>query len=177
MKFALSLCVALASMLSAQAASAQAAISSSLTAQLIESDAGKTVLKPASVSKPGDVIAYTGLYRNSGVSAASKLAATIPVPVGTTLVAGSAEPARAQASTDGLKFADMPLMRMVKLADGTSRNEAVPLAEYRALRWEIGVLAPAATSSVALRVRVDTPDAATPAKASPVAAIKAPSVP
>lgn len=142
---------------------AQGAVTSVLTAQRVDTEAGKPVLKPATATKPGDVIAYAGTYRNGGTAAADKLMAVIPVPVGTTLVAGSAEPAQAQASTDGARFAPMPLMRSVKLADGSEKREPVPLADYRALRWELGSLAPAASSVVALRVRVDTPEAASAA--------------
>lgn len=160
MKTALIFCLTAASLVNGHLAHAQASVSSSLTAQRVELETGKTVMKPATVSKPGDVIAYTGTYRNSGTSVASKLVAIIPVPAGTTLVAGSAEPPKAQASTDGTRFSDMPLMRTVKLPNGTSRTEAVPLVEYRALRWEIGTLGPAATSEVGLRVRVDAPEAA-----------------
>lgn len=172
MKRLVSFCVLAAGLVASPFVLAQGAVTSVLTAQRVDMEAGKPVLKPATATKPGDVIAYAGTYRNGGTAAANKLMAVIPVPVGTTLVAGSAEPAQAQASTDGARFAPMPLMRSVKLADGSERREAVPLADYRALRWELGTLAPAASSVVALRVRVDTPEtAATPAAtAAPAAA-------
>jgi hypothetical protein len=83
----------------------------------------------------------------------------VPVPPGTTFIAASAEPAQAQASTDGNTFAPMPLTRMVKQADGSTRKEPVPLADYRALRWEIGTLAAGATTVVSLRVSIDAPAA------------------
>jgi hypothetical protein len=51
----------------------------------------------------------------------------------------------------------MPLTRMVKQADGSTRKEPVPLSDYRALRWEIGTLAAGATTAVSLRVRIDAP--------------------
>jgi uncharacterized repeat protein (TIGR01451 family) len=157
MKNFLGFCLFTTGLLTVQGAFAQGAVTSTLTAQRVETEAGKTVLKPAAVSKPGDVLAYTGTYRNGGTAPADKLTAVIPVPAGTTLVAGSAEPAKAQASTDGTRFAPMPLMRTVKQADGSDRREAVPLADYRAVRWEIGALAPGASSDVALRVRIDEP--------------------
>jgi len=83
------------------------------------------------------------------------MVATIPVPAGTTFVAGSAEPARATASTDGAQFAPLPLMRSVRLADGTTRQEAVPLFEYRYVRWEIGTLPAGGEAVVKLRVQID----------------------
>ncbi len=169
MKKLLGFCLFAAGLVLGQSAFAQGAVSSTLTAQRVETEGGKLVLKPATSSKPGDVIAYTGTYRNGGTAAADKLLATIPVPSGTSLVAASADPARAQASTDGISFAPMPLMRNVKQADGSERREAVPLADYRALRWEIGTLAPGASSVVALRVRIDelvSASAGTPATAA-----------
>ncbi|QGJ17000.1 MULTISPECIES: hypothetical protein [unclassified Polaromonas] len=86
------------------------------------------------------------------------------MPPGTTLVQASAEPTQAMASTDGTTFAPMPLTRVVKQADGSTRKEPVPLAEYRALRWDIGALPSGASTVVSLRVRIDTPVVAFAAK-------------
>lgn len=167
MKPLLNLCLALASLALGQAALAQAtAVTSTLTAQRVEMVDGKAVLKPAGQGKPGEVIEYSGSYRNASTAAVDKLQAVVPVPVGTTLVAGSAQPAAAQASTDGVRFAPMPLMRTVRQADGTERTEPVPLAEYRALRWDVGTLAAGASTLVRLRARIDP--AGTPVAASSV---------
>ncbi len=143
-----------------QTAWAQSQVTSALVAQRVDMVDGKAVLKPATQSKPGDVIDYSSTYKNAGTAAADKLLATVPVPAGTTLVAGSAQPAQAQASIDGAVFAPMPLMRNVRQPDGSQRSEAVPLAEYRALRWDLGTLAAGRTSVVSLRVRVDSVPAA-----------------
>ena len=92
----------------------------------------------------------------------------MPVPVGTTFIADSAQPAQAQASTDSIRFAPMPLMRTVKQPDGKERQEAVPLAEYRALRWEIGTLAAGGSAVVSLRARIDdTPAVSSGTKPKP----------
>ncbi|NML46933.1 DUF11 domain-containing protein [Ramlibacter sp. G-1-2-2] len=131
------------------------AVTSNLTAQRVEIANGKAVLSPAEKAKPGDMVEYSGTYRNAGTGSVDKLVATIPVPAGTTFVAGSAEPAKAQASTDGTRFAPMPLMRTVRLPDGTSRQEPVPLADYRYVRWEVGTLAAHADTVVKLRVQID----------------------
>ena len=167
MKPLLNLCFLVAGLAFGQAALAQTpAVTSTLSAQRVEMVDGKAVLKPAAQSKPGEIIEYSGTYRNSGTTAVAKLQAVVPVPVGTTFVAGSAQPTSAQASTDGTRFASMPLVRMVKQADGTERKEAVPLAEYRALRWDVGTLGAGASTVVSLRVRVDTPVAPVAASAA-----------
>ncbi|OYZ79242.1 MAG: hypothetical protein B7Y03_13090, partial [Polaromonas sp. 24-62-144] len=126
-------CMFAAGLALGQVALAQSAVTSTLAAQRVDMVDGKPVLKPAAQSKPGDIIEYSSTYKNSGASAADKLQATLPVPAGTTLIAGSAEPAQALASTDGVVFAAMPLMRSVRQPDGSQRSEAVPLADYRAL--------------------------------------------
>jgi hypothetical protein len=141
-----------------QAAIAQgSAVTSKLVAQRVEMVDGKAVLKPAGEGKPGEIIEYSGTYSNGGAAAVDKLLATIPVPVGTSYIAGSSNPALAQASTDGARFAPMPLMRSVKQPDGSERKESVPLSDYRAVRWEVGTLAPGGNAVVSLRVRIDAP--------------------
>lgn len=161
----LKVCLFAASLAMGQAVLAQASpVSSQLVAQRVEMVAGKPVLKAAGDGKPGDVLQYSATYRNTGAAAAAKLLATVPVPPGTTFIAASAEPAQAQASTDGATFAPMPLTRLVKLADGSTRKEPVPLSDYRALRWEIGTLAAGATTAVSLRVSIDAPVVASAAK-------------
>ncbi len=151
-------CLLAAALLLAQLAFAQTpAVTSTLVAKRVETVAGKQVLTAADSGKPGDYVEYSGTYRNAGPRAADKLVATLPVPAGTTFVAGSADPApRAQASIDGVRFAPMPLMRAVRQADGTTRQEPVPLSDYRFVRWELGTLAPGADAVVKLRVQIDT---------------------
>ncbi|NMM09459.1 MAG: hypothetical protein HHJ16_04215 [Polaromonas sp.] len=149
----------------AQALLAQSpTVTSQLLAQRVETVDGKTILKPASEGKPGDAIEYSGTYRNGSASGVEKLLATIPVPPGTTFIGGSAKPAQGEASTDGTRFAAMPLVRVVSQPDGSKRKEAVPLSEYRALRWEVGTLKPGGSAQVSLRVRIDEPPATSSAK-------------
>lgn len=157
MKIALKPCLLAAGLVLAQWAAAQTpALTSTLAAERVESVGGQWVRSPATAGKPGDFVEYSGTYKNAGTRSVEKLVATIPVPAGTTFVAGSAQPARAEASTDGVRYAAMPLMRSVRQADGTTRQEPVPLAEYRFVRWEIGTLAPATDTVVKLRVRIDS---------------------
>ena len=113
-------------------------------------------MEPADKAKPGDVIQYEAVYRNSGATAVQGLQATVPVPKGLTFVAGSSKPAGAQASLDGKTFQPIPLMREVKKVNGPTVKQAVPLAEYRALRWNIDLLDGGKEVSVQLRAEVRT---------------------
>ena len=157
------ICTVAAGLAIGQAVWAQSAVTSTFAAQRVDMVDGKPVLQPAAQSKPGDIIEYSSTYKNGGASAAEKLLATVPVPAGTTLIAGSAQPAQALASTDGVAFAPMPLMRSVHQPDGSQRSEAVPLADYRALRWSVGTLGAGGSVVVSLRVRIDSPVIAAPA--------------
>jgi uncharacterized repeat protein (TIGR01451 family) len=163
MKPLLNFVIFAAGLLAGHGAFSQSQVSSTLLAQRVDMVDGKAVLKPATPSKPGDVIDYSSTYKNSGTAAADKLTATIPVPVGTTLIAGSADPVPATASVDGTAFAPMPLTRNVRQPDGSQRIETVPLADYRALRWDLGTLAAGRSAVASLRVRIDSPAAAPPA--------------
>ncbi len=146
-------------------AAAQApAVTSALQASRVDLVDGKAVHKPAESGRPGDLIEYAGTYRNAGKTAVERLAATIPVPAGTTFVASSADPAGAQASTDGTRFAAIPLMRTVRQADGSTRQEPVPLADYRFVRWDLGTLPASGERVVRLRVRIDAAEQAAAAK-------------
>jgi uncharacterized repeat protein (TIGR01451 family) len=115
----------------------------------------KEVLSPVDNVAPGDLLKYQVVYQNNGKSALTKIKATLPLPVGISYVAGSAMPANATASLDGIEFAAMPLKRMVKKADGKLEEQLVPLVEYRALRWELGELEEKGKVEVSARARVN----------------------
>ena len=115
----------------------------------------KEVLTLADKVAPGDLLKYQVVYQNNGKSVMSKIKATLPLPIGTTYVAGSAMPANATASLDGKDFAAMPLKRMVKKPDGKLEEQLVPLTEYRALKWELGELAEKNKVEVSARARVN----------------------
>ena len=130
MKIALQTCLLAAGLLLAPWAAAQApVVTSTLTAKRVETVEGKSVAKPADAGRPGDVLEYSGTYHNGGTRAVDKLMATIPVPAGTTFLADSAAPARAQASTDGVHFAAMPLMRAVRQAGLTVEDVEIRKAD------------------------------------------------
>lgn len=121
--------------------------------KIIVTENGETA-EPATTSKPGDLLQYEAIYRNTSPGAVGQLLATVPVPERLALVAASATPAGALASTDGQHFAPMPLMRAVRQADGTVVQQPVPLSEYRALRWTISELAAGERATVRLRAQV-----------------------
>src|ERR1700687_5386692 len=153
-----------------------AQITSELRVERVETVDGKTVFKPAQVSKPGDVLEYRVKYTNRSASAATGLVANLPIPAGTTLVARSELPPGVLASTAGALTitapalsAPPPLMRAVGQPDGSERQVPVPIEEYRALRWNLGTLAAGQSEQVQARVRVNTalPPAAGPPAQTP----------
>jgi hypothetical protein len=114
---------------------------------------GKERLEPTESVRPGELIEYRATYTNRGAGAVRGLEGVLPIPVGTEYVGLSATPAGVEASTDGVRFAPIPLMRKV-VRDGRETWEPVPASEYRALRWKLGELAPDAKASIAARVLV-----------------------
>src|SRR6202140_4886799 len=146
-----------------------AQITSELRVERVEIVDGKTVFKPAQLSKPGDLLEYRVKYTNRSASAATGLVANLPIPAGTTLVARSELPPGVLASTDGAHFSPPPVMRAVGQPDGSERQVPVPIEEYRALRWNLGTLAAGQSEQVQARVRVNTalPPAAGPPAQTP----------
>jgi uncharacterized repeat protein (TIGR01451 family) len=131
-----------------------------LTARRVVLADGKESLLAADKAKPGDVIQYDAIYKNTGKAAVQNVGATVPIPAGLALVAESAKPAAEQASLDGKNFSAFPLTRDVKNDAGVVEKQPVPLEQYRALRWSLPELAPGATATVSLRARVVTGDSA-----------------
>lgn len=125
-----------------------------LTAQRVTLVDGKEVLVSADKARPGDVIEYAAVYRNDGRNAVSGLDATLPVPNGLEYLPKTAAPAVVLASTDGIAFAPVPLVRTSRTADGREVIREVPLSEYRALRWAVGTLAVKESRTVRARMRV-----------------------
>jgi uncharacterized repeat protein (TIGR01451 family) len=117
---------------------------------------GKESLASADKAGPGDVIQYEAIYRNAGEAVAKNVTATVPIPRGMTLVAGSAQPAAEKASLDGKDFSSVPLIQEVKNEAGVTEKQPVPLSQYRALRWTLPELAPGKTASFVLRAQLHT---------------------
>lgn len=152
---------ALALVLAGHALVVHADVVNKLVAQRVSlAPDGKEMRQPAGTANPGDVVEYKATYFNTGPSAIARLFATVPIPAGTSLVGESAMPMRAQASVDGTHFEATPLKRLVKLPDGSTREESVPLSEYRALRWDMGKLEAQQDTAVRLRVLINPVSAA-----------------
>ncbi len=112
-------------------------------------------LVPAQSVQPGDIVEYSATYTNKDSAKAHNLVINLPIPKETDYQAGSARPAAGVlASIGDGKFAPLPLKRKVRLPDGTYREQQIPLAEYRMLRWNVRELAAAASMVVSARVRV-----------------------
>ncbi len=129
-------------------------VASQLAAFRVTQSDDKDVFSPTQNVRPGDVIEYRVSYSNSGKGAALNLRPVLPIPAGTSYVANSAAPAPFEASLDGATFAPAPLTGKVKKADGSTEVVAVPLSEYRALRWNAGTLVPGETNSFKARVQL-----------------------
>lgn len=130
-------------------------VSAVLQAYKVVATADGVRYTPTTQALPGDTIEYRTTYRNNGSTAMRELLATLPVPDGgMRYLPGSAAPAAVQASTDGIHFAPAPLTRSV-VRNGRRELEAVPVSEYRFLRWKLGELAPGASITVISRMRLD----------------------
>lgn len=120
-------------------------------------DGGEELL-PADRAKPGEVIEYALVCKNTGDEPVDDLQPTLPIPPGTEYLPGTAIPAEILASLDGKTFAPVPLMRTVKTADGGEREEEVPYREYRFIRWRLGRLEPNQETVTRIRVRIAAGD-------------------
>ena len=134
---------------------------------------GEEALVTVNAVKPGDLLQYTAVYKNSSKQPAKQMVATLPIPAETEYVASSVVPGTALASLDGKVYEPIPLKRKVKQADGKLVTVPVPLAEYRFLRWPERDLAPGASYSTSARVRVISTAAAAPLPAGVVSATSA----
>ena len=131
-------------------AHADDALKMELTAnQVIKNAEGKTVYTPVRTAPAGTVIQYKATYTNTINKDINDLMVTLPIPANMTFT-GEANPASAQASTDGKNYADMPLMRKV---DG--KMVKIPYSEYRTLRWNIKLLPAKKSAAVALNPTVN----------------------
>ena len=133
---------------------AQGASGAKVEADLQAFKVAGTKLVAATSARPGEVIEYQARYTNTGGAPAQRFTPQLPVPESLVYVNSSALPGNVLASTDGKNFAPAPLMRMVKTSDGITKRVAIPLREYRFLRWQLGTLAPGQSVTVKARARV-----------------------
>lgn len=124
-------------------------------ARVVTGADGKEQLLSADKVAPGDLLEYSVTYRNQGSSSVRQLLAVLPIPAGMHYLPADKLPAGLQASLDGKHFAAVPLKQRVRLADGRSEDQPVPMRDYRALRWSFAELPAAGQVGVAARTRVD----------------------
>lgn len=132
----------------ANIAHAAEALSVNLQAKQIVTENGKQVLKTVNRAKSGDVIQYQAIYRNNIQKPMTDLALTLPVPANMVYV-GSSSPAPTQASLDGKKFENLPILRNVN-----GKMVEVPASQYRALRWIVKTLPAQQSTTVSLNAKV-----------------------
>lgn len=113
-------------------------------------------LSKADEARPGDIIEYQVRFSNTGSVPATHFKPQLPIPTALVYMKSSTAPLKVWASLDSKSFAPAPLRRSVKNADGTTSLVPVPLPEYRALRWDIGTLAPGQSVLVKARAQVAT---------------------
>jgi len=114
---------------------------------------GRESVVAADSAKPGDILEYVVTYRNPSNEAVRDFVATLPIPQATEYIAGSAKPATAKASLDARTFDAVPLKRKVQ-RNGHDVEEAIPLGEYRYLRWLAPELGANKSLTFVARVRV-----------------------
>jgi len=131
----------------------QPLVSSIEQRKVVRAANGAETLVPADRVKPGDVIEYVATYRNTTRQPLSALVATLPIPLETEYLPGSARPANPLVSADGQRFGALPLKRTVKV-NGVDTEEALPVRDVRYLRWTPGNLAGGQTVTYAARVRI-----------------------
>ena len=132
----------------ANGANAAEALSVNLQAKQIVTENGKQVLKTVNRANSGDVIQNQAIYRNNIQKPMTDLALTLPVPANMVYVSSSS-PAPTQASLDGKKFENLPIMRKVN-----GKMVEVPVSQYRALRWIVKTLPAQQSTTVSLNAKV-----------------------
>lgn len=126
-----------------------------LTAQkVVKQSDGKEKLQSADRALPGEVIQYDASYQNQGARPLSNVAPTLPIPRGMEFLPDSATPAPLEASLDGKTFERIPIKRKVILPGGETGEQEVPATQYRALRWQLGEMAPGAKTVLIARTRI-----------------------
>lgn len=132
-----------------QAGNAADAISAEMTVSKIEANK-KTALKTTDQVEPKDVLMYEVEYKNISTQSLKDVRLNMPIPTHVTYI-GHASPGAFYASTDGVKFAKAPLMRVEN-----GKQVQIPLNEYRVLQWEIKDFKPKQEVKVSAQVRVNS---------------------
>ena len=132
----------------ANIAHAAEALTVNLQAKQVVTENGKQVLKAVSRANKGDLLQYQATYRNNLQKPMTNVALTIPVPASMVYVSSSS-PAPVQASLDGKKFENLPIMRKVN-----GKMVEVPASQYRAVRWIVKTLPAQQSATVSINTKV-----------------------
>jgi hypothetical protein len=124
----------------------------------------RETLEPLNELRPGDTVEYEAAYVNGTGQTVHDVHLTIPVPEGGLVYKGATSLPPQAATLDGKQYAALPLTRVETEANGQRVARPVPLAEYKALRWNLGDV-PSGTTRI-VRARMQLP--ALPAAASSV---------
>ena len=103
---------------------------------------GKIVLEknPAEQAGPGDIVAYTITYLNTGKSAAVDAEIVDPIPRGVVIIPESAEgkDAEVMCSIDnGISWHKPPVMMKIKKSNETQSLKPAPADKYTHVKWVI----------------------------------------
>ena len=111
---------------------------------------------PLQYVRPGNVVEYHARYTNTGPDAV-RVQALLPVPAHTEYLANSARSSgnfTVHAAAGNGAFAAEPLQQSIVNGQHQTIHTLVPYVQYRAIRWQLGLLPPGKSEWVALRVRV-----------------------
>ncbi|RPE70910.1 hypothetical protein EDD53_0020 [Pacificibacter maritimus] len=123
------------------------ALESTMTFHIVEtSSEGVEMLVERASVEPREVIHYTLTHENKTDKEMQGLIIGAPVPEGVSLSLdgnSTSVPATFEVQADldpeleGLEWSALPAMRKVVEADGTLREEELPIEEVRAVRWSL----------------------------------------
>ena len=184
-RLARTLAVALATLVAAGTAGAQAAAPGGQPTLQVAAenrtalaDAARGARRADTTVHAGDVLRYRLTFTNAAPRAIRNVALANPVPAGLQFVAGSAKASRADAraeySVDGRTWSARPMETVV--VDGRQVERPVAPERYTAVRWVVdGAVAPAAVVTAEFDARLVLAPATAAAK--PAAATTTPTTP
>lgn len=140
------LAIAITTGLPALLAGQNADLRADIEAFIVTEVEGETILEPAEVANPGDIILYQAEFENQSEGPLSELKPTIPIPASLVYVAGSAKPEPQEVSTDGVRFQPFPAL--------DASGEPLEASAIRAVRWHLETLDTGAPFEAELRAEL-----------------------
>lgn len=127
-------------------------VATTITAQLVSNNNGQEMLMPITAQTPltrGNVIEYHVYLTNNNNDRIRTMQANVSIPNGTKLL-DTLMPLPTMGSVDGQNFYPMPLRMQVG-----GQIQPIPLAQYRALQWQIEDVGLNQTATISYRVVVE----------------------